>query len=531
MARHRQCTIEFRASGLIRPLIFFMRQRASRGDLSAIFVRAAGGPPFSKSVSMIQTIEQALEAADIAQQKWVAEIPRDRLRRVGKVAGLLAERYAEFLPAIERPNASDAEKLSSEIIPLADACRFTAAVGRRTLAPRASTIRRGAWWLGRMRVVITREAWGTVLILAPCNYPLFLPGVQIVQALAAGNAVMVKPAPGGSAVVELFKRCLIDAGFPAELIQILPTSIEAGQAAMRQGVDKVVLTGSIHTGRAVLRELAETLTPATMELSGCDAVFVLPQADIARAARAVAFGLQLNGGATCIAPRRLFVAPESQIEFVALLTEELQSTAPVNPAQIAATAIATTHRTAQQALAKGAEVLLGTVPELNDKSMRPLILRNVTADMEIARSDLFAPVACLMKIDSMESALAADRRCPYSLGAAVFGPQSNAELMASQIAAGCVVVNDMIAPTADPRVSFGGRDQSGWGVTRGIEGLLEMTRPKTVCTRHGNWLPHLNPKNARDTRMLSLLLQVLHAPGLRPRWRALRAIIQHTRSK
>ncbi len=477
---------------------------------------------------MKQTVELALESADIAQQAWAQEFPRFRMRIIGKLASILAARYREFLPLIERPNATEAEKLSSELLPLADACRFTSRIGRQALAKRNVSFRYGAWWLGRIGVQVMREPWGTILIVGPSNYPLFLPGVQIIQALAAGNAVVVKPAPGGLAVLELLKACLVEAGLPPGLIQLLPTTVEAAQATIQHGVDKVLLTGSIHTGHAVMRQLAETITPATMELSGCDAVFILPQANLQLATQVIGYALRLNGGATCIAPRRIFVPSDSATTFIEFLRAELKTTSAAF--QVAPAALVATRRTAQLALDDGAEILCGTIPNDGDTTMRPLVIGRVTADMEIARSDLFAPVVCLMEVDSMEEALIEDRRCPYSLGASVFGPTSNAEHLASKISAGCVVVNDIIVPTADPRVAFGGRDQSGWGVTRGLEGLLEMSRIKTICIRRGRWMPHLNARDAQDTNMLGLLLQLFHAPSFRTRWTALRDLIQHTRN-
>ena len=147
------------------------------------------------------------------------------------------------------------------------------------------------------------------MILAPGNYPLFLPGVQLLQALVAGNAVLLKPRPGAPPLATL-STLLEDAGLPSQLVQLLGEDV-AGARAIAQGVDRVVLTGSAETGRAVLADLAPQLTPATLELSGNDAVFVLPGADLDLVADALAFGLRLNGGATCIAPRRVFV-PQAQ---------------------------------------------------------------------------------------------------------------------------------------------------------------------------------------------------------------------------
>ncbi len=477
---------------------------------------------------MSDEVQLALEQADIVQHTWAAELVRLRLRKIGRVATEVTRRVDDLLAAIARPNASEADKLASEVLPLADACRFAASQGRRVLAPRGWSWRNGAWWMGRIGVQTVREPWGTILILAPSNYPLFLPGVQMIQALAAGNAVVVKPAPGGEAAVNVFKECTVAAGIPADLVQVLPTAIAAAQRTMQLGVDKVILTGSVKTGQQVLQTLADSLTPSTMELSGCDAVFVLPQADLDRAATAVVYATRLNGGATCIAPRRIFVTPETASAFAELLRSKFAAR-DARQFQVPPPVVAELRRCAEAALAQGATILLGSIPAANATAMAPLILDRVTPDMEVARSDLFAPVAALLRVPDMDAALVADRQCPLRLGAAVFGPQSYAEHWAGRIAAGCVVINDVIVPTADPRVPFGGRDQSGWGVTRGCDGLLEMTRPKTICTRYGKWLPHLEPAQAQDPQALRYLLQVFHGDNLRTRLTGLKQLIQHGR--
>ena len=479
---------------------------------------------------MSQNVESLLEAADVAQQAWGAELVKHRAAKLAALLGVLAEQHREFVEAIDRPGVAESEKLASEILPLADACRFACSIARRTLAPRVHSWWGGAWWLGRVSVRTVHEPWGTVLILAPSNFPLFLPGVQVIQALVAGNAVVVKPAPGHTAVLELLKVRLQEIGIPSDLFQILDSDIEAGLAVMRSGVDKVILTGSLATGKAVLRELAETVTPATLELSGCDAVFILPQADVKLAAKAIHYALQLNGGRTCIAPRRIFVTAENRQAFEAALTQELDVVqAQSRKVNLPPPVFSLVQRVVPSALAAGAKVLWGEPASEPDQPVTALVLTDVTPDMKVARSDLFAPIVSILPVESIDDALSADKLCPYSLGAAIFGPASYARYVSTQISAGCVTINDIVAPTGDPRVAFGGRDQSGWGVTRGAEGLLGMTRPKVVCTRHGRWLPHLDPKLAQDSQSLVYLLRLFHAPKLRDRWRALMDMIDHVR--
>ena len=152
-----------------------------------------------------------------------------------------------------------------------------------------------------MTVEIRREPVGVVLVVGPSNYPLFLPSVQALQALAAGNAVLIKPAPGTSSALAVFLQCVERAGFDPSLLQVLDDDPSAVEMLSHLGVNKVVMTGSAATGRAILFQCAENLTPTSLELSGSDPVLVRSDANIDLAARALAFGLRLNAGATCIA--------------------------------------------------------------------------------------------------------------------------------------------------------------------------------------------------------------------------------------
>lgn len=391
-------------------------------------------------------------SARAVQAEWAAEPLAERLRILRSVRHRLAEKAEEIVRAVTSGSRPGAEVLTSEVIPLADALRFLEREAPEILAPRRLGSAGRPAWLGGVELEVRREPLGLVLILAPSNYPLFLPAVQALQAIAAGNAVLWKPGRGGFAAARAFADLTVLAGLDWRLIKVLPDDEETGREALAAGPDKVVLTGSAATGRQVLAEAGRRLIPAVAELSGCDALFVLPGADAAhreRAAQAVRFGLALNGGTTCIAPRRVFVPRLAAAELGARITELL--------------------------------------PE---------------ADVSLI------PVA------SMEEALEIASRSPYALGASVFGPEEEARAFAGRVRAGVVTVNDVIVPTADPRLSFGGRGESGYGVTRGAEGLLEMTTVKAVAVRRGRWLPHLEPGQPGDEEIFKGWLAAAHGDGL-----------------
>jgi acyl-CoA reductase-like NAD-dependent aldehyde dehydrogenase len=171
-------------------------------------------------------------------------------------------------------------------------------------------------------------------------------------------------------------------------------------------------------------------------------------------------------------------------------------------------ALARTKTLVLEALDRGARLIAGDLESREE--LKPLVVADVTADMRLMHADVFAPVLSLMRVASDEEALTAAARCPYALGATIFGTRRGAEALAAKVRAGCVVVNDIIVPTADPRLPFGGRGRSGFGVTRGIEGLLAMTCVKAIAVRRGRWLPHLEPSHPDDARLIAGYVRMVH---------------------
>jgi aldehyde dehydrogenase (NAD+) len=465
-----------------------------------------------------------LEGVAVAQRAWARTPAAERARLMGRLRRRIAsgaEALAETVPT-ELPGAlsrSVADTIAAEVLPLLEACRFLEANTELMLRARQLGRSGRPLWLGGVDGVVERVPWGIVLVLAAGNYPLFLAGAQTLQALAAGNAVLWKPAPGTSAAAFALRTLLVESGMPPELVTLLDTSAEAAMSAIEAGVDHVVLTGSASTGRAVLRQLAETLTPATMELSGCDAVFVLPRADLDRAIEALAFGLRFNGSFTCMAPRRVFLVGMAEVEvqeFAQRLAARLKE---IGPVRISAATFALLGDLLEDARMQGAEVVLnGLQGEASHApKARPTLIARATPSLLSMQSDIFAPLVSLMQTSDEEEAMAASAACSYSLTASIFGPERAARALAGRMRCGNVLINDVVIPTADPRVPFGGRGLSGFGVTRGAEGLLAMTTPRTIQTQHSRSLRPYAPAGSEHAALFAGLAALLHGKGLRAR--------------
>jgi acyl-CoA reductase-like NAD-dependent aldehyde dehydrogenase len=465
------------------------------------------------------TSKPDLLAACRAQANWSGLSVKTRLQVIRRLRQGVANDPRSLARTVEdlRPPA---DTIAAEILPLVEAARFLERMAPALLAPRR--LRGGRpLWLAGIAAEIHREPLGVVLILAPSNYPIMLPGIQALQAIAAGNAVRVKPARGFSGAMRALQAALRQAGLPDGVFDVLDDSDAAGAAAVAAGFDKIVLTGSAATGARVLAAAADMLTPTTMELSGCDAMFVLAEADLDLVADCLAYGLRFNAGATCIAPRRVFVAHGMAATLEAAIVARIGTIPPVALGDRTAGLVT---EILADARARGARVLGATDP----RDFGPVVIAAATAGSRATMEDVFAPVVSLIAVDSVDAALAADRSCPYALGASVFGPERAARELVPHLRAGSVVVNDVIVPTADPRLPFGGRGRSGFGVTRGAEGLLEMTTVKSVSVRRGRFRPHLQPKKPGDEALMVAMTRLLHGPW-RARAGAFGAFIRATR--
>jgi acyl-CoA reductase-like NAD-dependent aldehyde dehydrogenase len=478
-------------------------------------------------------VARAMTEARAAQSRWWRTPLDRRLKLIRKLRRLIAEhalQLAEASASVRRRPAL--ESLTAEVLPLAEACRFLEREAGRILAARRLGRRGRPLWLAGVRSEIHREPLGVILIIGPGNYPLLLPGVQLIQALASGNAVLLKPGLGGTPAARALAELALRAGFDPQLVTLLPESVEAARAAIMTRPDKVLFTGSAATGEKILGQLAPHVIPATMELSGCDAVLVRADADLDLVVRALAFGLRLNGGATCMSPKRVLVHRSIATELEGRLAQSLctrqgneSSTSIHSPGLPASAATENLRPLLDDALARGAHLIAGEISDDGSVTI-PLVLGGVSPSSRLLREDIFAPVLAMVTVVDDDEAVFRANDCPFGLTASIFTrDEPSARLLAARISAGFVTINDLILPTADGRVPFGGRGRSGFGVTRGAEGLLELTTPKVVTVSRGKFRPAFDAPQPSDEAMFNAYFRLAHGRGLKSRWAALVSLI------
>ncbi len=367
------------------------------------------------------------------------------------------------------------QSLTAEAVPLLSACRWIERHGRATL--RSHRLRGGSIWQMGQRHRVRRAPLGRVGIIATWNYPVQLLGVQLVQAMAGGNRVVVKPSERTPQTQRLLLEIARRAGADQDRLTWTAATREAGGELLAAGgLDHVVFTGQTDTGRAVASTLAQSLTPSTLELSGSDTALVLADADLDHAARSLAMGLHLNAGRTCMMPRRIICDTRIAEALSERLRRQVQTA--VWPRGIAA------RPEVAQAL-----VLAG------DRSAKhPAVVVDPPLDSDLARGEHFGPVLALLPAAGLRAMLDLYERFDQRLATAVFTRDVRAaEGLAPRLRCGTVTINGCILPTAHPGAGLPALGPSGWGVTRGAAGLLAMTRPVYVSRSSRRFQPPVGP--------------------------------------
>ena len=381
------------------------------------------------------------------------------------------------------------EALAADIMPLVASCNWHLRNGRRLL--RARRVGGGGLFGLGHRVERRRVPAGRVLVIATWNYPVQLLGIQLVQAVVAGNAVVVKPSERAPRTQARLIELAVEAarGLPG-----IDGTIESRSASREEGrrvladerFDHVVFTGSTGVGRAIAEVCAARLIPTTLELSGSDSAIVLSDADARAAARAVFMGFTANAGQTCMAPRRALVARPA----LAAFTDEL------------------------------ARLVAGALEPPNGRAMRPIAVLDCPAEGALFVGAHFGPALAVRAFDSLEEALALHARAGQYLATSVWTRRPRAEpaeRLAGRLAcagSGLVHFNSVLLPSAHPGVSISGHGASGWGASRGEGGLLALTREVFVTRTSALLAPPADEPSAKVQSFLSKFLRwPLRAPA------------------
>jgi acyl-CoA reductase-like NAD-dependent aldehyde dehydrogenase len=451
-------------------------------------------------LSSPQEVQNAVTRARAAQPSWASLSFRERARIILKARGLMLNERDEIAKLVSRETGKPvAEAMSMEIVPTLDAMHYFAHASEDLLRPQKIDIGQYGM-MGRSSRIIFKPL-GVIGIISPWNFPLATPADEVVMALMAGNAVVLKPSELTPLIAlkigELFSR----AGLPAGLLEIMTGDGSTGAALIDARVDKIMFTGSVATGKRVAEAAAKYLIPVVLELGGKDPMIVLEDADLENAARGAVWGAFANAGQACASVERCYVHESIAPRFIERVVEQTQRLKQgLGTEKDIDVAAMTNERQLQivedhvnDALERGARVLTGG-NRLSREGFfyEPTVLINVDHNMQIMRDETFGPVLPVMTFKTDDQALKLANDSVYGLTASVWTKNiSRGRRLAERIEAGTVMVNEAVYTHGIAQTPWGGVKESGYGRTHGRMGLLELVTPQHIHVNRISFLPDL----------------------------------------
>ncbi|MBR8643360.1 succinate-semialdehyde dehydrogenase (NADP(+)) [Streptomyces tuirus] len=488
--------------------------------------RTANHTPFSGEKladlpeSTPEDVVEAFELARAAQAVWAQTPVRQRAAVLLRFHDLVLERQAEVLDLIQLETGKARLHAHEEVQAVAVAARH---YGRK--APAYLRPKRHAGAMPTLtKVTELRHPRGVVGQIAPWNYPLELSVGDALPAFVAGNAVVMKPDTETCLTALWARDLLIEAGLPADVFQVvLGDGPVVGPEVVRHA-DYVSFTGSTRTGREVAQGAAARLVGVSLELGGKNAMLVLEDADIDKAAAGAVRACFSSAGQLCISIERLYVhesIADAFLERFAARTKAMRlGTSLAYGADMGSLVgerqLETVTRHVEEAVAKGAKVVAGGVarPDIGPYFFEPTILDGVATDMSVCAEETFGPVVSVYRFTSEDEVIERANATAYGLNSSVWTRNGRrGQEVAARLRTGTVNINEGYAPAyGSVQSPMGGMKDSGLGRRHGSEGILKYTEAQTVAhQRVLPMAPSLGMDDEKYAQFMSRSLRLMKA--------------------
>ena len=445
-------------------------------------------------------IKSAFLKARKAQDIWSKTSLKKRGRALKALRQTIAADIDNLVNLITKDSGkTKLEALMADIYPSLELIKYYEKRINKFLAPEKRTTPLTA---PGNTAYVEYQPLGVIAVISPWNYPFQLAINPAITALAAGNAVILKPSEVTPTVGQYVGDIINSIeDIPDGLMQIIHGYGETGAKIIESGPDKIFFTGSVETGKKIMEVASHKLIPVELELGGKDPMIVFNDANLIRAAKAAAYGGFANTGQLCVSVERLYVQEDVAEEFVKLIkTEAGKIRFTMDPASGDIGPF--THPGQKEKVEDQINEALDSEAEIlydgrkNDQP-GPVIIGNVNHEMEIVQEETFGPVIPIMKFKDTDEAVALANDSDYGLNSSIWTKDiDKAKRVASSLETGNCMINDLIKNVGNPDLPFGGTKNSGIGRYHGPEGLRSFTNQKSIMINKSkkdkeiNWFPY-----------------------------------------
>jgi aldehyde dehydrogenase (NAD+) len=330
---------------------------------------------------------------------------------------------------------------------------------------------------------VEHEPYGTVLVIGAWNYPFYLTLGPAVGALAAGNAVVLKPSEITAATSHLMAE-LVPRYLDEDAVAVVEGDGAVSQELIAQGLDRICFTGGTEIGRKVYEGAAPHLTPVTLELGGKSPVIVAEDADVDVAAKRIAWIKLMNSGQTCVAPDYVLADAKIRDELVNKITEAVTTFESGQPEGKKIVNQRQFDRLANYLAATKGNIALGGATDASNLRIQPTVVVDPDPDEPLMKEEIFGPILPVLTVQNLDEAIKFVNSRPKPLAAYLFtGTKSIRERVIKEVPAGGMVVNHLAFQVTTAKLPFGGVGPSGMGAYHGKYGFEEFSHSKTVMTK------------------------------------------------
>lgn len=482
-------------------------------------------------------LERMMGQSREVQPAWAQLSVRERSNYFHDVLHYLIQHVDELAEIISSDNGKlPMDALVADVLPAAFATKYYMRKAKSFLRDRSSGGSSLAFINKRTR--IRRVPYGVLGIISPWNYPFSIAFSEVIMALIAGNAVILKTASETQMVGLALKKVIESANLPEGLFHYINLpGREAGPYFLEYGVDKLFFTGSVPVGKILMKMAADTLTPLNLELGGNDAMIICDDADLDKTVAGTIWAGFSNTGQSCGGIERIYVQEKIYQPFLEQLKTSMEKLDQEPHVQMG---VMTTKRQVKavqkhvdDALEAGANLFAQSdfaVDPVSNNRLPAMVLTNVNHQMDIMRDETFGPVVGVMPFKTIDEAVALANDSYLGLTASVWSRnRRKAKHIATKIQAGAVTINDHLMSHGLPDTSWGGFKESGIGRTHGAQGFMEMTQPQMIVD---DWFSSLkknlwwHPYDQKGYDGIKGLVHAFYVDGLTKKLKGLWALLK-----